>query len=132
MAARGCEVWLYATASGGVVGFGSLGRSNWKWPDAQSPRRPISVIPMFGVRTQFRANHLGPPEQRFATQILRDLIAEAASCTDRDPLLGLYVHQDNQKAIRFYRRNGFLTFHTEHVEGGQRYQGMILKVDQPS
>ncbi len=34
---RGCEVWLYVTEEEGLVGFGSLARSSWRWPDLRRP-----------------------------------------------------------------------------------------------
>jgi hypothetical protein len=69
---RGCEVWLYFTDADGLIGFGSLGQTRWKWPDADSPREPINIIPMLGVAAQFHGQPEGPPSQRFAAQILQD------------------------------------------------------------
>ncbi|MGI8549915.1 MAG: hypothetical protein ACR2PL_03805, partial [Dehalococcoidia bacterium] len=70
---RGCEVWLYATEDGLLVGFGSLAPSRWQWPLPDSPRISINLIPMLGVQRQFWGQPDGPPEERFSAQILDNL-----------------------------------------------------------
>jgi ribosomal protein S18 acetylase RimI-like enzyme len=48
--------------------------------------------------------------ERYARLILEDIIAEAAEAVDTRPFLGLFVHVDNERARRFYRRAGFDDF----------------------
>ena len=63
-----CEVWLYVTPQSGLIGFGSLGRSNWEWPTLESPRQQISIIPMLGIQKQFMtaetADKLAQPRRK--------------------------------------------------------------------
>src|SRR4051812_28304950 len=53
---QGGEVWLYATESGDLVGFGALGISNWRWPRDDSPKQPINVIPAVAVQKHFQGH----------------------------------------------------------------------------
>jgi len=136
-----CKVWLYVVerndGRSDIVGYGSLTRS--KWPDPQKPLRdpgvpavPVSLIPSVGIQTPFQG---GPPDaapgERYSTQIINHLIYEAReTLRERQPFLCLYVHPDNTKAIRFYRRVGFSDFAQTwtHPVTGTVYQGMILSV----
>jgi GNAT superfamily N-acetyltransferase len=121
----GTKVWLYVE-EGNIVGFGSLGVSNWNWPEPTTkPRVRVNLIPMVGIQSRYHGKPDGPTEQRFSTQIMLDLIDEARRNTDAKPVLGLFVHPDNAAAIRFYRRIGFQDFHQR--SGG--YVGMILRLD---
>ena len=129
--ARGNDLWLYYTDDGGVVGFASLGASNWPWPDRGSPAVPISLIPMLGLKKTFWGEPPGKPEDRFSAQILDDLIFEAGVAVvtkGRKPLLGLFVHEFNARAMRVYERSGFTNFHKLYKDKatGANYQGMLL------
>lgn len=59
-------------------------------------------------------------EERFAYQIMRDLMAKAVSHGTN--ILGLFVDEDNTRAIKFYERIGFMALPT----GGKRYLRMYL------
>ena len=101
-----CQVWLYGTEGGELVGFGSLGGTKWRWPRPnKDPQVSINVIPYLGISVEFQ----GKPE-RYAAQILSDLRAEACMHVEREPILGLFVDVRNQKAIRFYSKEGFVSF----------------------
>lgn len=126
---RGCAVWLYGTPQDGVVGFGSLAASRWRWPNEKDQPSTISIIPMLGIDRRFRGQPHGPDERRFSDQILDHLILEAMRCPDRAPLLGLFVHPDNLAAIRVYERAGFARFYKTWADpGGTRYPSMLLKL----
>jgi hypothetical protein len=42
---RPCEVWLYFNQAGAAVGYGTLGKSRWRWPGPESRREWVYVIP---------------------------------------------------------------------------------------
>lgn len=126
---RGCEVWLYfikRNKRNEMVGFGSLAEPNWVYPKP-GEKRP-NLIPMLGISKRFQGQPEGPPEERYAVQILSDLILSATQHTERSPLLVLYVHPGNTKAIHFYEKFGFAafskTYHDHEVN--VVYKSMIL------
>src|SRR5260221_1743841 len=126
---RGCEVWLYFKRQGErnhLVGFGSLGEPPWKYPPS-TPLHP-NIIPNVAVALRFRGKPAGPWNQRYAYQIMSDLISEAAAHADRSPLLMLYVHPQNLRAIRFYEKIGFEPFHKVYLDKAKNvsYRSMIL------
>ncbi|MGH7223300.1 MAG: hypothetical protein ACRELF_08735, partial [Gemmataceae bacterium] len=49
---------------------------------------------------------------------------------NRQPFLGLYVHPQNDRAIRLYRREHFEDFSQKywHAKAGVEYTSMILKL----
>src|SRR5262249_41287554 len=47
------QVWLHANQAGELVGYSSLGESNWQWPTADDPRVPINVIPNVAIQKKF-------------------------------------------------------------------------------
>src|SRR5262245_52712285 len=49
----GLSVWLYATQSGELVGFGSLGEGRQRWPKSKDAEIPCSVIPFMAVDRRF-------------------------------------------------------------------------------
>ena len=117
---RGTRVWLYRTAEGELVGYGSLGTTKWRMrPDAR--RQPVSIIPAFAVQSQFQGEpkHL-PPDERYAYRIVADLISKAAS--QGSTILGLFVEKRNSRAIAFYNRIGFQSLPDE----GGAYMKMYL------
>lgn len=128
--ARGCEVWLYITEEDGLVGFGSLAPSRWKWPTLDDPRVPINIIPMLGVQRQFWGQPNDPGVKTFAARILDDLIYEARRHRERQPLLGLFVHSRNTRARRAYKRAGFEDFLLTYTDPdtGTVYRSMVLKL----
>jgi GNAT superfamily N-acetyltransferase len=132
---KGTHVWLYSTPDDGIVGYGSLCRSNWSSVPNGRRDMPISLIPSVGVKTQFRGYPPGAEKDaRYSRQIIRHLMYEARQypIEDRLPLLGLFVHPDNGLAHNFYEKLGFADypqFFTDR-ETGDRYQGMLLKLSQ--
>lgn len=121
------QVWLHINAADELVGFSSLGPSNWKWPTPDDPRVPISIIPNVAIQKRFHGKPEEPP--RYSKQMMDHLVFEARQHQDRHPLLGLYVDPRNTPAIKLYRREGFQDFqtYTDAVDG-ITYQGMILKL----
>jgi ribosomal protein S18 acetylase RimI-like enzyme len=111
---RGTKVWLFETAAGELVGFGSLGPARWRWPPPDGSPTVVLLIPMLGLDQRFQGQP-PEPEWRFARQIMSHLISEAkamsrqAADEGRAPIvwLVLLVHRDNQRAIRFYEKCGF-------------------------
>ena len=109
------EVWLYRTTQGAVVGYGSLGKTKWRWPPPQGQWEIVSIIPFIGIKTEFQGQPHGvPSEERFASQIMGDLIGKARGHGTR--ILGLFVHRDNARAIKFYNRIGFLPLRDDGKE----------------
>lgn len=105
-----CDAWLYANQDGELVGFSSLGSSNWRWPTPKDPRISLNVIPALGVDKRFWGKPEGARADRYSAQILRDLIETARTHSTRQPLLALYVHPDNIRAIKAYENAGFKPF----------------------
>jgi GNAT superfamily N-acetyltransferase len=127
---HGTRVWLYATADRQLVGYGSLGTTNWHWPDPKSKRVTLHVIPAVAIQKPFWGKPEGPREGRYSSQILDHLIAEATDRTDVLPLLGLFVHPDNHRAIRLYERAGFKPFSHTYTDKatGIVYRSMIYEL----
>lgn len=111
---RGTRVWLFETAAGEVVGFGSIGTSVWRWPPPGGERATIVLIPMLGIDVRFRGEP-ADPDWRYSRQLMGHLLAEGQEIargwsgdTARKPQwLVLMVHRDNARAIRFYKQCGF-------------------------
>ena len=64
------QVWLHVNDRRQVVGYSSLGKSKWRWPDPQDKRVPISVIPNVAIQKRF----WGLPENdppKYSTQAPR-------------------------------------------------------------
>lgn len=113
---RKTKVWLYRTAADLLVGFGSLGMSRRRWPPPDGGFANLLIIPMLGLDFRF---HGKPPDKewRYSNQIVSHLRYEAiqlcreltAKSKNRStlPLLSLFVHEDNEKAIRLYEKFGF-------------------------
>ncbi|MGH7169431.1 MAG: GNAT family N-acetyltransferase [Gemmataceae bacterium] len=133
---KGTQVWLYANEKDEIVGYGSLCESRWPDPAIvekvpKIKRVPISLIPAVGLDRRFRGGPEGAErEERYSTKILRHLIHEARRHANRQPFLGLYVHPQNDRAIRLYRREHFEDFSQKywHAKAGVEYTSMILKL----
>jgi RimJ/RimL family protein N-acetyltransferase len=127
---RGTNVWLYATEDRELVGFGSLGVTNWRWPDPSSRKVAVQVIPAVAIQKVYWGKPEGPREGRYSSQILDHLIAEATDLSDVSPLLGLFVHPDNQRAIKLYERAGFVPFSHTYTDKktGVVYRSMIYEL----
>ncbi len=133
---KGTQVWLYASEDDEVVGYGALCQSRWPDPKVveQVPkikRMPISLIPAVGINRHFQGRPDGAAkDQKYSTKIMNHLVFEARQYADRQPFLGLYVHPQNEKAIRLYQRMKFVPFSQTylHETAGVEYISMILKL----
>src|SRR5579884_767622 len=111
----GTKVWLYMTQQGGIVGYGSLGVTTWSYPSPYGGEKAtFGVIPALAVNLPFQGQPPGNWEQRYSTEIIGDLIAEAVETyrtgSFPDPLLGLFVDTRNVRAKKLYVRMGFEDF----------------------
>jgi GNAT superfamily N-acetyltransferase len=124
---RGGKVWLYATARKELVGFGCVALTRWHYPEPSSKRVSLAVIPAVAIQTPYRGKPDGPREERYSSQVLKHLIAEAAQLPADVPLLALFVHPDNQGAIKLYSRFGFSFFPHDYTDKatGVTYRAMI-------
>jgi ribosomal protein S18 acetylase RimI-like enzyme len=128
---RGTKVWLYLDSAGEVVGYGSLGTTNWKYPDPDSKRTVVAIIPNVAIHRQFQGQPADAPrEARYSSQILRHLILEAESLSGPPPALGLYVHPENKAAIKLYERFHFQpSFHQYRDSAtGITYLGYVRRL----
>jgi GNAT superfamily N-acetyltransferase len=122
------RVWLYVTQEKQVVGYSSLGTSRWQYPDpTKKARATVAVIPAVAIQKSFWGQPPGPPENRYSSQILDHLILEAARLPLSAPVLGLFVHPANVRAIKFYERAGFQPFARTYTDPvtGITYRSMI-------
>ncbi len=113
MSKWGTRVWLFETAQGAVVGFGSVGITRWRWPPPDGEPTKIVLLPMLGIDKRFHGMP-ADPEWRYSRQIMSHLVSEAERIArewpdlDKKPRwLVLMVHRDNQRAIAFYEQCGF-------------------------
>jgi len=115
---RKTRVWLYENLTGELVGYASLGDSKWDFPEQKSAsgeisfrRMPIQIIPAFAIQRAFWGQPQGvPSDQKYSRLILKHVInvaIERIVVEDAAPILGLFVHQQNPKAIHIYRSLGF-------------------------
>jgi RimJ/RimL family protein N-acetyltransferase len=132
--ARGCNVWLYATPEKQIVGFGSLTTTRWSYPDPSSKRAAMALIPAVAIQTLFWGKPDGPREGRYSTQILDHLIVEAARLEGILPVLGLFVHPANQRAVKVYERAGFQPYTQTYTDKatGVIYSSMIRGLVRPN
>lgn len=107
----GAEVWLYSTQGGELAAFGSLSTTLQHWPRSKDPKVLVSILPVLGLDKKFWNEPKGPREQRYSTQVLDDLIAEAKKHAAERPVLILYVNEKNARAIKFYLNAGFKKLH---------------------
>lgn len=111
---RGTRVWLFETEQEEIIGFGSVGTSEWHWPPPRGPKATVVLIPMLGIDIRFQGM---PPDPvwRYSRQIMAHLIAEgqrvardwAGAPQSKPQWLVLRVHHENNRAIRFYETCGF-------------------------
>jgi ribosomal protein S18 acetylase RimI-like enzyme len=85
------------------------------------------LIPAVAIQKQFWGKPDGPREGRYSSQILDHLITEAARLPIDVPVLGLFVHPQNQRAIKVYERAGFQQFTQTYTDKttGIVYRSMI-------
>ena len=132
---RGTKVWLYVDNGGEIVGYGSLGTTNWKYPDADSKRRMVAIIPAVAIQRKFHGQPADVPrEARYSSQILRHLIQEAQAWPGQPAALGLFVHPENKGAVKLYERFGFQPFHHQYrdPDTGVVYTGYVRRLEQPT
>jgi len=128
--ARGGNVWLYVTENRDVIGFGSLAVSRWNYPEPANRRVALALIPAVAVQKQFWGKPDGPRDNRYSSQILDDLILTAAQLKLDAPILGLFVHPENQRAIKAYERAGFIMFSKTYIDKATNveYRSMIRRL----
>lgn len=120
------EVWIYFDETGEVVGFSSLGKTEWRYPKPNSDRVPLQIIPNLAIATSHQGNG-------YSSVMLDDTIAAAIELRDRvSELLGLFVHVENGKAIRLYLSRHFEPFSKPITRDGEGFQRMLLKLPTPS
>jgi GNAT superfamily N-acetyltransferase len=129
------RVWLYKLDDD-LVGFGALAHTEWRWPGKNNdPKLSLSVIIWVAVQRKYWGQPAGARENRYAAQILDDLVAEAAQDANTHPVLGLFVHKANQKAIKFYKNAGFsdeLVHRRDKVTNEIEYYKMFIILDDPA
>lgn len=125
---RGTKVWLFETEDGQVAGIGSLGTCRRRWPPPHGHHKNLLLIPMLAVAQPFREDKR-PHEARVSTRIFQHILAKAEELIasrktdDRSSLLPrllVYVHEANDRALRFWQRIGFQTIpnarhHNDHL-----------------
>jgi ribosomal protein S18 acetylase RimI-like enzyme len=125
MQKRKTAVFLYFDPSDALVGFGSLGKTNWDWPAPGDPKRELSYIPQMAIQIQFRGMPKGPNETKYSRQIIRDLIARSYSHgTD---MLGLHVDPQNTAAISLYRAHEFHEIPNRRDKHGNIFMVRLLQ-----
>ena len=133
-ATHGTKVWLYFNRAGEFVGYSSLSLNQWKYPDPKSPKIPVAVIPNVAIDQRFFGKPTGPPEERYSAQVMEHLIDEATGLPSQPVVMGLFVHQENKRAIRFYEKCGFTVFWRTYQDPVTKtvYQAMIRPLRQAS
>jgi ribosomal protein S18 acetylase RimI-like enzyme len=124
----GTEVWLYRDEDGRLVGYGSLGQTKYTWPVGTKRKEIVSVIPFIGVERAFHGEPRDAADRndKYAYQILDDLLDHAAGITTRFPLVALSVDDRNTRAIKFYQYKGFVDLKIPRVVAGVTYVRMAV------
>jgi ribosomal protein S18 acetylase RimI-like enzyme len=135
----GTRVWVYLNGAGNVIGFGSLGLTDWTLNDdflihltdhpppqplakaKKKDREPVVIIPMVGLHRDFHGLPKGQEEVRYGKQVLLDLRAQAAVMGQDRRALVLSVNPDNKRAIHFYVNNKFRLIEPAMKDGYLRY-----------
>ena len=103
------RIWLYINSEDRIVGFGSLGQSEWRWPNSKrSHRTRVGLFPMLGIHKEFQGKPANAGSRKYCYQIVEDLLAKAKSADFK--LVGLFVHKSNLKARHIYKKIGFSSF----------------------
>lgn len=125
-------VWLYLEDPD-LVGYASLGVLPIQWPHASMPDRVAQVLPI-GVDSRFHRKPAGPRLNRYSWRIMKNLVQEtraliqSAGSPPPPPLLTLFVHPGNVKAIKFYHDFGFIDQPIRQLREPVPYLGMALKL----
>ena len=126
------QVWLYRLPDGTLVGFGALAQTNWKWQGEDDPRLPVSIVIWYAVHGDFQKKPEGPRENHYSFQIFESLVAEAELRQDTHPILGLFVSQENQRAMQLYEDFGFTKDGFElGPDAAEDYQKMYVVLNPP-
>ncbi len=112
------SVWIHTlTTTAEIVGFSSLGKSNWK---IEGSKIPVQIIPNFAIVEKFKGCPKVERSRKYSSITFDFLIEEARNRWKLDgvsQLLGLFVHPHNRRAIAFYQRHGFAAFPEAHANG---------------
>ena len=116
------RVWLHFDSATQLVGYSSLGQTNWP------QMLKLSIIPNVAVAK----DHQG---HGYFREIMGHLIDAAQKEAQRPesprlPIIVLYVDPRNTKAITIYRKYNFQTTtrnYTDRVTG-KVYEGMLLRI----
>ena len=115
-------VWLYFDDNAKLVGFSSLGRTEWGYPKPNGQKVTVQIIPYMAVSSSQQG-------KGYSRTIVGDVIAEAVLLKDAtSDLLGLYVHVDNAIAIGVYFGVGFENYAAPRKFDGEQYQRMLLRL----
>jgi ribosomal protein S18 acetylase RimI-like enzyme len=121
MADRGTQVFLYYNERGQLVGYGSIGTTEWSWPPPDGDKQLVSIIPSVAIATGFQGEPKdGPKEEMYCRQIMDHLVKHALE--NGTEYLALMVHEENDKAIKLYTKYGFEFFEHRH---GKKYRKMF-------
>ena len=128
----GTEGWLYRDEDGVLVGYSSLGQTKFTWPVGTKKKETVSIIPFIGVRRVFQGEPRDATtrDDKYAYQILADLLSYAAGIGNRFPVAILSVDERNIRAIRFYLNRGFVDLKIPRVSAGVAYLRMAVPLDQ--
>jgi RimJ/RimL family protein N-acetyltransferase len=107
---QGTKVWVYATTDKAIIDYGSLGVTRWNYPSPSDKRIALAIIPNLAIHRQYWGKPERPREEGYSSQILDHLIVEASFLPLKVPMLGLFVHPENLRAIKAYEHANFRPF----------------------
>lgn len=124
------RVWLYASDRDGFVGFASLSEVQWRYPTQQDQPLKHLHVPALAISRTFQGQPSDVPnDERYAVQILRDLMFEVTFSKIYPRVLSLYVHPENRRAIAFYEKMKFVPLKHriyKDPQNGVKYRAMVL------
>lgn len=120
------EVWLYYNSQKELVGYGSLGKTRRRFPGPDDEYVNLCLLPSLAIKSEFQGKPDTKP--RYSHQIIIDLIEKAREKQKYDTLT-LDVHQDNQRAIRFYKKYDFLIWGDVHRDHLKMYHRLDIQND---
>ena len=127
---RGTCVWLYVTDSKEIIGYGSLAMTRWHYPESAKKRATLAIIPPVAIQKQFWGKPDGPRKIVTHRRFSITFLWKQRSLRIDIPILGLFVHPENKRAIKAYERAGFTLFSkTYHDKAtGITYLSMIRPI----
>lgn len=124
------EVWLYYNSKKELVGYSSLGKTSRRYPNQEHDHVYLSIIPHLAIQYHFR----GKPDEgkRYSHQIMEDLLFKAnkAKKKNKYQILILDVHEENERAISFYKKYDFHQLdekNENHLKFAHHLKGMELE-----